>query len=605
MVNPRSDSRPNSRRSNSLLSSTSTRNYDDAQTNARQRQSKKDEAIRRRAEADLNKKKTNASSNSTFKKGKRVPGTVSALRPTPAMTVKGSTKVTEACRMMAAKRSDCVLVVDEDERVAGIFTSKDLAYRVAAEGLDARSTTVASIMTPDPLCVDSESSATEALNTMVQRGFRHLPVCNEEGDVVGLLDITKCLYEALEKLDRAFGSSRKLYDALEGVGHEWASQAPQLAQLMDSLKNQINCPTVVSILDGSLPVEVTPRSSVRDAARAMKAARTTAVLVMENDSLGGIFTSKDIVLRVLASQLDPATCSVVRVMTPHPDTAPADTTILDALKRMHHGHYLNLPIVNDLKQVIGMADVLRLTYATLEQMNNIQGQDGESSGPMWSKFWGSAFTDDNDTILSDNNSHQRVDTPSSDVFPHESVSAVDGQALRTEDINRTFVFKFRSPNNKVYRLQASVDDFVSLRELILTKLREETPSLEADMVPALCYDDDEGDKVFLLSDQDLIEAVQMARQNNWQRLILTLSENSNDIQEASSTIDDKKSEILPAQIVDEPKPQIDNTNTSETSKPEQAKEPLIPEHLMIPAAIGGGFLAALIAVVIVMKVTTR
>lgn len=605
MVNPRTDNRPDSRRSNSLNSAISNRNQDDGQTNARQRQSKKDEAIRRKAEADLNKKKANGSSNSTFKKGKRVPGTVSALRPTAAMTVKGTTKVTEACRMMAAKRTDCVLVVDDDERVAGIFTSKDLAYRVAAEGLDARSTSVASIMTPDPLCVDSESSAAEALNTMVQRGFRHLPVCNEEGDVVGLLDITKCLYEALEKLDRAFGSSRKLYDALEGVGHEWASQAPQLAQLMDSLKDQINCPTVVSILDGNLPVEVAPRSSVRDAARAMKAARTTAVLIMENETLGGIFTSKDVVLRVLASQLDPATCSVVRVMTPHPDTAPAETTILDALKRMHHGHYLNLPIVNHLKQVIGMADVLSLTYATLEQMNSIQGQDGEASGPMWSKFWGSAFTDDNDTILSDNNSQHRAGTPGSDIFPHESVSAVDDQATRTEELTRTFVFKFRSPNNKVYRLQANSDDFASLRELILSKLLEENPSLDVNLVPALCYDDDEHDKVFLLSDQDLFEAVQMARQNNWHRLILTLAENTNHTQEVSSTIEDKKSEMVATPFIEEPKPLPEPVVVPDPPKPEKKSDPLIPDHLIIPAAVGGGFLAALIAVVIVMKVTSR
>lgn len=39
---------------------------------------------------------------------------------------------------MAAKRSDCVLVVDEDEHLSGIFTAKDLAYRVVAESLDAR-----------------------------------------------------------------------------------------------------------------------------------------------------------------------------------------------------------------------------------------------------------------------------------------------------------------------------------------------------------------------------------------------------------------------------------------------------------------------------------
>jgi CBS domain-containing protein len=51
--------------------------------------------------------------------------------------------------------------------------------------------------------------------------------------------------------------------------------------------------------------------------------------------IAGIFTSKDVVLRVIAAGLDAQRCSVVRVMTPHPDTAPPTTTVQDALKKMH------------------------------------------------------------------------------------------------------------------------------------------------------------------------------------------------------------------------------------------------------------------------------
>lgn len=40
-------------------------------------------------------------------------------------------------------------------------------------------------------------------------------------------------------------------------------------------------------------------------------------------------------LRVIAAGLNPETCSVVRVMTPHPDTANPHTTIMEALRRMH------------------------------------------------------------------------------------------------------------------------------------------------------------------------------------------------------------------------------------------------------------------------------
>lgn len=41
-----------------------------------------------------------------------------------------SITVADASQLCAAKRTDCVLVVDEDEGLSGIFTAKDLAFRV-------------------------------------------------------------------------------------------------------------------------------------------------------------------------------------------------------------------------------------------------------------------------------------------------------------------------------------------------------------------------------------------------------------------------------------------------------------------------------------------
>ncbi|KAJ1651487.1 hypothetical protein GGF38_005574, partial [Coemansia sp. RSA 25] len=188
--------------------------------------------IRKKAEADLNKKMNqnrqrmaeapqspggvkSGGGGGSSKRSAAV-GTVASLRPAAALTVRDGISITEAAQLMAAKRADSVLVVDDEERLTGIFTAKDVAFRVVAEGLDARTTHVRDIATRDPLCVTSDTPATDALNTMVARGFRHLPVCNEEGDVVGLLDVIRCMYEALDKMERAHQSSKALYAALEG-----------------------------------------------------------------------------------------------------------------------------------------------------------------------------------------------------------------------------------------------------------------------------------------------------------------------------------------------------------------------------------------------------
>lgn len=105
---------------------------------------------------------------------RNIKGTVAGLRPSPALTVPEGMSVADAAQLCAAKRTDCVLVVDEEEGLSGIFTAKDLAFRVTAEGLDPRLTAVSVIMTRNPMVTRDTTSATEALQLMVSRHFRHL-----------------------------------------------------------------------------------------------------------------------------------------------------------------------------------------------------------------------------------------------------------------------------------------------------------------------------------------------------------------------------------------------------------------------------------------------
>lgn len=106
----------------------------------RKRQSRRDEAIRKKIESQLNLKSAKPSTplsnnrrNNRRGGGKAIiAGTVSALRPLPALTVPQSISVADASQLCAAKRTDCVLVVDDEEHLAGIFTAKDLAFRVSA-----------------------------------------------------------------------------------------------------------------------------------------------------------------------------------------------------------------------------------------------------------------------------------------------------------------------------------------------------------------------------------------------------------------------------------------------------------------------------------------
>ena len=87
--------------------------------------------------------------------------------------------VQQACRCMRERQAGSVLVIDDQQRLSGIFTGRD-AVRTLAEGKDAAVTTLAQVMTPNPVTITPESRAIDALRTMSDGGFRHLPVVEKE-----------------------------------------------------------------------------------------------------------------------------------------------------------------------------------------------------------------------------------------------------------------------------------------------------------------------------------------------------------------------------------------------------------------------------------------
>ncbi|MDA0368151.1 MAG: CBS domain-containing protein [Proteobacteria bacterium] len=93
--------------------------------------------------------------------------------------------VRDAARLMKHRRVGSVLVMDGDT-LSGIFTERDMVYRVVADGLDPDMTPLSQVMTPNPDTIDGSASALDALRAMNERGYRHLPVI-ENGRVVGIV----------------------------------------------------------------------------------------------------------------------------------------------------------------------------------------------------------------------------------------------------------------------------------------------------------------------------------------------------------------------------------------------------------------------------------
>ncbi|MBI3707299.1 MAG: CBS domain-containing protein [Proteobacteria bacterium] len=118
------------------------------------------------------------------------------------------------------------------------------------------------------------------------------------------------------------------------------------------------------------PLTLPASASVKEACRRMRERRVGAVLVTNGKGrLAGIFTGRDAIGRVLAEGRDPATTSLVDVMTKNPDTTPPGCTAIEALRAMQDGGYRHLPVVQDgkLVGVVSRGDFRGLEQARLDE----------------------------------------------------------------------------------------------------------------------------------------------------------------------------------------------------------------------------------------------
>ena len=120
----------------------------------------------------------------------------SVMRRRNLLTAMPAISVAQAARRMA-KRNVGAIVMIENERLVGIFTERDIVFRVVARGLDPVQTRVADVMTRSPVTIDAAQRFGHALLIMHDNGFRHLPV-TENGKLVGIVSARSALDPELE-----------------------------------------------------------------------------------------------------------------------------------------------------------------------------------------------------------------------------------------------------------------------------------------------------------------------------------------------------------------------------------------------------------------------
>uniref|UniRef100_A0A7N0RIV4 Uncharacterized protein n=1 Tax=Kalanchoe fedtschenkoi TaxID=63787 RepID=A0A7N0RIV4_KALFE len=424
--------------------------------------------------------------------------TVKRLRLSKALTVPENTTIYEACRRMAARRVDALLLTDSNALLSGILTDKDIATRVIANEVNIEEAPVSKVMTRNPTFVLSDTLAVEALQKMVQGKFRHLPVV-EKGEVIGLLDIAKCLYDAIARMERASEKGKAIAAAVENVEKNWGTSGPNT--FIETLRERLFRPSLSTLINENAKlVTVAPTDTVLMAAKKMVEFHSSCAVVTIDSKPKGILTSKDFLMRVIAQNMSPETTLVEKVMTPNPECASVDTPIVDALHTMHDGKFLHLPVVDREGNTVAVVDVIHITQAAVATVGSTAEIDNEATSTMMQKFWDSTMalgpTDDDD------------DTRSESSWKASEAAEAGRSHIHPSSVPKFFSFKIEDTKGRMHRFQCETK---SLTDLIASIIQRVGTDIDNDNLPQILYEDEDHDKVILASDGDLEAAVEHAR----------------------------------------------------------------------------------------------
>jgi len=113
--------------------------------------------------------------------------------------------VTDAVRAMQGEHRGVVVVTQDGTPatpVVGIFTERDVLFRIVDMGRNPATLPLEEVMTPEPECLQDDQCVAELLNLMSVGGFRHVPVVDSQGRpafVVSVRDVVQFLVEAFPR----------------------------------------------------------------------------------------------------------------------------------------------------------------------------------------------------------------------------------------------------------------------------------------------------------------------------------------------------------------------------------------------------------------------
>jgi len=121
-----------------------------------------------------------------------------AGRDAAVLTCNATASVREAIALLAERRIGALPVL-QDGAIAGIFSERDVVYKLQEHGPDVLDRTVGEVMTSPAVTVEPETEVLTALGLMTRRRIRHLPVVRD-GEMIGFVSIGDLVKNRIDQM---------------------------------------------------------------------------------------------------------------------------------------------------------------------------------------------------------------------------------------------------------------------------------------------------------------------------------------------------------------------------------------------------------------------
>lgn len=263
------------------------------------------------------------------------------IRYQSPLTLPVTATVSDAARLMAKHQTGAILIT-RDGNLEGIFTERDVSFRVLAASLNPDTTPLHDVMTLDPVTLKPDDTVLGALQKIHAGDYRHLPVL-DESCLMGVVSVRDIFVFAIAQRER------------------------DMANLHQAVS--LECTIVPDLIGKQDIASLDSSATVSDAAQLMAKRKIGAVLIIKKGVLKGIFTERDVSLRVVAANLNPGKTRLKKVMTANPVTLNYDDKAIDAVQNMQAGNYRHVPVFDgsDLLGIVSIRDLYGCMESGLEE----------------------------------------------------------------------------------------------------------------------------------------------------------------------------------------------------------------------------------------------